>query len=92
MEATVDDTYAQMTTFLQTLKDFNTHLHVSVSDLAHHHEAVNPLWQDSFRRQYDAEWQQFVDLMARYLNQEAPAYEQYLYEKLIALGGYLYGN
>lgn len=88
----MNETEAQMTVFLSTLQAFNSHLHASVRDMAHHHEVVNPLWQDSFRRQYDAEWQQFVDLMARYLNREAPEYEQYLYEKLIALRGYLYGN
>lgn len=88
----MDETYDQMQSFLRALQDFDNHLRNSVSDMNRCHEVVAPLWQDSFRREYDARWEQFLDFMAQYLNRESVDYEQYLYDKLIQIRSYLYGN
>ncbi|HEY1015526.1 MAG TPA: hypothetical protein VGE07_22650 [Herpetosiphonaceae bacterium] len=88
----MDETFEQMQRFDRALNDFNEHLRQSVSELARSHAAVDPLWRDSFRRQYDAEWAHFQEAMIRYINREAPNYAQFLRDKLIQLRRYLYGS
>lgn len=88
----LDETVEQMHLFSQALNEFNEHLRASVSDLNRSHDAVDPLWRDSFRRDYDAEWGRFQEAMIRYLNREAPNYAQFLHDKLIQLRRYLHGG
>lgn len=87
----LDETLQQMQHFDRALNEFNSHLHGSVRDLARNHAVVDALWHDTFRRTYDAEWQEFEQHMARYLNREAPVYAQFLRDKLIQLRRYLHG-
>jgi predicted component of type VI protein secretion system len=88
----LDEQYEQMQYFSVALDAFNERLRGSVADLKHHHEAVHPLWQDSFRRMYDAEWTEFEERMNAYLQREGPMYEQFLVSKMQSLRLYLFGN
>lgn len=88
----MDEQYEQMQYFAQALNQFNDRIFWSVHDLAAQHTQVDPLWQDSFRRDYDREWQTFQTAMIRYINNEGPAYAQFLHDKLIALRRFLYGD
>jgi uncharacterized protein YukE len=87
----LDDTYEQMRQFYLALREFNESLRVSVADVNQKHMAVDPLWQDSFRRRYDAEYQSFLESMTTYLNRESWNYAQFLEDKIQELGQYLNG-
>lgn len=88
----LDEQYEQMRFFAQALDEFNERLKGSVQDLTRYHDAVHPLWQDSFRKQYDAEWDEFEQRMDAYLRREGPAYTQFLVEKIRSLHQYLFGG
>lgn len=87
----MDETYHLMQIFYQTLHSFNLHLWNSFRDLSNQHNQVDPLWQDNFRKTYDAQWQAFEDKMVRYINAEAPNYDQFLFDKMHELRRYLEG-
>ena len=88
----LDEQYEQMRFFAQALDEFNERLNGSVQDLTRRHEAVHPLWQDSFRKHYDAEWDEFKQHMDAYLRHEGPSYAQFLDEKIRSLQAYLFGH
>lgn len=88
----MDDQHREMERFFKDLQSFNGHLRISVSNLSQHHSAVDPLWQDEFRKEYDRIWQEFEDGMASYINREAPEYEEFLFQQLKWLRRYLYGR
>jgi uncharacterized protein YukE len=87
----LDEQFEQMRYFAQALEEFNERLRVSVTDLTNKHDTISPLWQDSFRRKYDAEWNEFEERMKAYIQREAPAYAQFLDDKLKHLYAYLFG-
>jgi uncharacterized protein YukE len=88
----MDEQFEQMQYFAQALNTFNDRLKSSMIDLSSKHAFVDPLWQDAFRKRYDAEWDAFKTSMELYIAREAPAYTEFLQQKLIALRNYLYGE
>jgi len=88
----MDDQLAQMERFRHDLRIFNERLATAAHELAVAHERLAPLWQDSFRRDYDALHTPFSERLDRYRTQEAPAYEQFLDQKTAALRRYLFGT
>ncbi len=88
----LDEQFEQMHHFSQALESFNERLRISMTDLTDRHEAVSPIWQDSFRRTYDMEWNPFEEHMKMYLQREALAYSQFLETKLKYLQAYLFGG
>ncbi len=87
----MDEQYEQMQRFLKALEGFDVSLMTSFQELGVKHDAVSPLWQDEFRRNYDAQYAQFSENMQRYCYREAQKYESFLREKMIALAIYLRG-
>jgi hypothetical protein len=87
----LDEQFEQMRYFAEALEVFNERLRASVVDLSHKHDTINPLWQDSFRRKYDLEWNEFEERMKAYIQREAPTYTQFLEDKLKNLYSYLFG-
>lgn len=88
----MDEQYKEMRAFAKSLDAFNTQLQTSWKDLEQKHEAVSPLWQDTFRKQYDTEWSAFKESMERYLRHDVPKYSRFLREKMEYLRRFLYGN
>lgn len=88
----LDETAERMRIFLHALERFNERLNASVRDVERHHEAISPLWQDEFRRQYDALWSPFEESMKLYLKKDRAAYEEFIQQKLRAIEAYLYGR
>jgi hypothetical protein len=91
----MDDQLAQMERFRHELRAFNERLDAAARELGAAHERLSPLWQDSFRRDYDAQYTPFAERLDRYRAQEAPAYEQFeqfLDQKMAALRRYLFGT
>lgn len=85
----MDDTFREMKNFHQELRRFNDMMKVSMNDLQQKHDYVNPHWQDEMRKEYDARWREFDEMMKRYLRQEGPRYDQFLDSKLRHLAQYL---
>ncbi|MBP0013399.1 MAG: hypothetical protein J7525_09825 [Roseofilum sp. SID3] len=78
-----------MRIFYSELNRFNDNLRSSMNDLQKNHDRVSPLWQDDMRKEYDRQWQEFDEMMKNYLQREAPAYSQFLDQKLQDLARYL---
>jgi hypothetical protein len=87
----MDDQLAQMERFQRDLRTFNERLNAVARELVAAHERLSPLWDDSFRREYDALYQPFAERLERYRAHEAPAFEHFLREKSAALQRYLFG-
>lgn len=85
----LNDTFREMHNFHAELQRFNSQLQASMSDLQTNHDRVSPIWQDDMRKDYDAQWQEFDEMMKQYLSREGPAYVQFLDQKLKALSIYL---
>lgn len=88
----LDDTFVQMGHFARELELFNQHLKVSMQDLQTNHDRVSPLWQDAMRREHDAQWREFDEMIKNYLARESKEYEEFLASKLRSLHGYLREN
>ena len=88
----MDQQLEQMERFRRDLGAFNERLAAASRDLAAAHERLAPLWQDSFRREYDALYTPFAERLERYHHHEAPAFEGFLREKTAALHRYLFGQ
>jgi len=88
----MDEQYAEMRRFRDTLSRFNLHLKDSMQELKTQHEYVNPHWQDEMRRTYNASWEPLDQQMKQYLEREGPAYLDFLNRKIRSLEGYLYGR
>ena len=85
----MNDTFREMQNFHRELVRFNESLRASMNDLQKNHEQVSPLWQDDMRKEYDAQWREFDEMMKNYLKREGPAYTQFLDQKLRALAAFL---
>lgn len=85
----MNDTFREMQNFHRELVRFNENLRASMNDLQKNHDQVSPLWQDDMRKEYDAQWREFDEIMKNYLKWEAPAYSQFLSKKLQDLSRYL---
>ncbi len=88
----MDDQLGQMQRFRHDLRGFNDRLTAAGRELAAAHERLAPLWQDSFRRDYDALYRGLAERLDRYRANEAPAFERFLDEKTAALNRYLFGG
>lgn len=88
----MDDQYDMMQRFKSHLEEFNQQLWGSWNETEQYHEAVSPIWQDSFRRDYDRAYDQLKEWIATYLVGEAPRYIEFFEIKLEALRRYLYGG
>ena len=85
----MNDTFREMRNFHSELRRFNEQIGASMNDLESNHDRVSPIWQDDMRKEYNSQWQDFDEMMKRYLGREGPAYEQFLDQKLRALSRYL---
>jgi uncharacterized protein YukE len=88
----LDDTYHAMQHFRQLLAQFNDSLKGSVAELEVQHDKVSPLWQDQWRKEYDAIWGPFEEMMKRYISTEGPNYLEFLAIKSAAMRRYLFGS
>ncbi len=87
----MDDQFAELQRFGNSLRSFNQRLQDSVKELERRHQAVDPLWKDSFRAEYDRAWLKFENDMSTYLTRWAHRYEAFIAEKARALSQYLHG-
>ena len=70
----MDEQLAQIERFQQDLRTFNERLSAAARELLAAHEHLSPLWDDSFRREYNALYLPFAERLDRYRAHEAPAF------------------
>lgn len=87
----MDETQRELQRFNTDLKRFNQTMKAASSALHRSHESVAPIWNDSFRRQYDRRWNDFGKHMSDYLQREAGRYESFMSTKIQQIGRYLNG-
>jgi hypothetical protein len=88
----MDDQYQHMVTFYRALVEFDNHLAASLRDLEEHHEAIDTLWNDDARLDYNRDWEPLHDRITDYLQIDSPRYQSFLEMKLKYLERYLRGG
>jgi len=87
----MDEQFRQMLVFRNTLEHFNGLVRASLADLGRHNDMVSPVWQDEMRKEYETHYADLREQIQRYDAIQAPAYLDFLAEKLEALEKYLHG-
>ena len=87
----MDDVYERMQYFARALGRFQDALAVSLADLDRCHAAVDPLWRDAMRREYDDRYGPLHDALVRYVRVQGPGFQAFLGDKLRAIDQYLHG-
>lgn len=88
----MDDLERELIRFDEALKRFNEHLKSSHDDLRRHHERVDTLWQDEFRKEYDRRWNEFSGPVEKYVAGQGQAYERLIAKRLQAVRRYQRGG
>lgn len=87
--SSMNDVYEQMRHFSKELDHFHEVLQRSLKEMELRHGAADPLWKDSFRKQYDERWLPLQEKVQFYWKKTAPQYHRFLEEKLRSLERYL---
>ena len=87
--SSLDDVYERLKEFRRALGDFREACRDSMGKVRDQHDVVAPLWQDRVRQQYEARWIPHEEALDRFLNRSAPACEEFVDQKIRALGAYL---
>jgi hypothetical protein len=87
----LDEVHDRMCEFGAALDRFQDALESSCAELGRFHEAVDPLWQDSSRRDYDGHYEPLREMLERYVRTQGPEYRVFIDRKLAALRAYLFG-
>lgn len=88
----MDDVFERMRDFERVLERFQRALESSMAEMGKRHADVDPLWQDHFRRTYDAHYSPLQAMIAHYSRAQGPEYLRFLEEKARALEAFLYGK
>lgn len=88
--SSLDDSHDKLVAFYRSFVAFNECLRLSLSDLETCNEAVDPLWQDEYRRRYDVEWVALKSNLSKYIAGESAEYDRFLTEKIAVLERYLF--
>lgn len=82
----------QLRVFHRELVSFHEAYEGGMTALRGHHEALDPLWRDRFRKEYDTRWKAFDDPVTRYATRDASRYELFLTKQIRLLQQYLHGR
>lgn len=92
MTSGYDQLFVDLRRFRQELGDLNERIRDSRRTLAERHDAVDGIWNDSFRSEYDARYRDLVEPTDSYVGREAEQFERFLDRQLQALDRYLRGG
>jgi len=92
VQCNMDDVFERMREFHAAIQKFQTSLNASLADLRRTHEAVDPLWRDNARKDYDTRYQPLHDRLVRYAEIEGPIFEEFMRDKSRWLDMYLHGD
>lgn len=86
-----DELARDLRRFHADLTGFNEQLRAGLAEVQRHHEQVDPVWRDRFRRSYDQRHDELVAPVSAYADREAEAFERFLSLQIRALRRYLDG-
>lgn len=87
----MDDVVVALRVFAEDMDEFTGVMANAATDLEHEHDALLPIWRDTFAEKYRQDWQSFEGGLDGYLNSDAHRYRDFLDDRVVLLGRYLNG-
>lgn len=88
----LDETYEALVSFARELGQFDERLRAGRAQIRDRHQAIDGIWRDRLRQQYDTKLEELDRQMAVYADNRSEQFEQFLYAKIAQLRTYLQGE
>ena len=85
----MDDTYRELRRFARALEDFTDALRTSDERLAELEDKLRGVWDDSFQREFSAQYDEVAAPIRKFLITDAVRYSSFLPRKTAAVKAYL---
>ncbi|POF63581.1 hypothetical protein CFR73_09705 [Novacetimonas maltaceti] len=88
--SSLDETFEQMQQFNRSLEEFSDVLSSTLVELTRFHDEAMAAWDnDQSSMRYNASWQELSEALNLWSTQDAPAYREFIAEKLAILEEYM---
>lgn len=87
----MDDVVGALQIFSEDMDEFTGMMANAATDLGREHDALAPIWSDSFSQKYRQDWSTFDGELDGYLNGDANRYRDFLDDRVVLLRRYLNG-
>lgn len=87
----LDETHEALIQFARQLGQFDERLRANRAQLAERHAAIDGIWRDSLRAQYDRELETLDGELRQYADTRSERFEMFLQQKIAQLRDYLHG-
>lgn len=88
----LDETYEALNHFARALARFDEQVRVGRAQIRERHDAIDAIWTDSLRRQYDQAIESLDKQLAEYADSHSERFEAFLDAKISQLRSYLHGE
>jgi len=88
----MDEVLPRLLEFASALRKFQDSIEGSMRDMRRTHDAVDPLWRDNSRREYDSVYSPLEDRLRRYVEHESPILRNFIESKAMQIDRYLHGH
>lgn len=88
----LDETYEALINFSRELKQFDERLRAGRMQIRDKHEAIDGIWRDRLRQQYNSQLEELDRQMSVYADSRSEQYEKFLRAKIAQLRNYLHGD
>jgi len=88
----MDEVPPRLFEFAIALRKFQESIEGSMRDMRRTHDAVDSLWRDNSRREYDAVYEPLEDRLRRYVEHESPLLREFIERKALLILRYLHGD
>lgn len=88
----MDEVLPRLLEFASALRKFQECIEGSMRDMRRSHDAVDPLWRDNSRREYDSVYSPLEDRLRRYVEHESPVLRGFIEHKAMQIDRYLHGD
>jgi uncharacterized protein YukE len=88
----MDEVLPRLLEFSAALRRFRESIEVSMREMRHTHDAVDPLWQDHSRKEYDSVYQPMEERLKRFVHDQSPVLCEFIDTKARQLDQYLHGR
>jgi hypothetical protein len=92
MTASVNDVHRALVPFIASWRELHERVRASFEELGRRHARVDPLWQDTMRKDYDKQWSELEATMDRFVHHVAPSLEEKLEQTRREVERFLYGQ
>ncbi len=88
----LDETYESLQLFANELHAFDERLRTGHAEIRRLHAAIDTIWRDSLRNEYDQLIGEFEQQVNVYAGSKSEQFEQFMQTKLAQLRAYLHGG